>query len=118
MSVSAEYLDFLTELFEPLGAIRTKRMFSGAGIYCDGVFFAIVIDDILYLKTDDKNRGDFEREGLEPFSYTAKGKTMTMGYFRAPDEVLDSPELMRPWARGAIAAALRAPEKKSGKRRS
>lgn len=113
MSVSAEYLDFVTELLQPLGAIRTRRMFGGAGIYCDGVFFAIVVDDVLYLKADDQNRGDFEAAGLEPFVYLASGKPMRMSYYRAPDEAMDSAEQMRPWARGAVAAALRAPQKKS-----
>jgi len=112
MSVSAEYLDYLRELLAPLGRIRTKRMFGGAGIYCDELFFALVIDDVLYLKVDDINRGEFEREGLEPFSYEVDGRMATMNYYRAPDEALEAAHLMHPWARGALAAALRA---KSGK---
>lgn len=108
MGVSAEYLDFICELMQPLGSIRSKRMFSGAGIYCDGLFFALVIDDILYLKADDENRPAFEREGLEPFTYEMRGKPTKMSYYRVPDEAMDSPALMLPWARGALAAALRA----------
>lgn len=109
MSTSAEYLDYLRELFAPLGSIRSKRMFGGAGIYCDEIFFALVVSDVLYLKVDEQNRAEFEREGLEPFSYEAQGRErVTMSYYRAPDEALDSPALMQPWARSAIAAALRA----------
>ncbi|GAB2876430.1 TfoX/Sxy family protein [Uliginosibacterium flavum] len=108
MSVSADYIAYLTELFAPLGRIRSKRMFGGAGLYCDELFFAIVIDDVLYLKVDEHNRAQFEAEGLEPFRYEAKGKLAQMNYYRAPDEALDSPALMHPWARSALAAALRA----------
>ncbi|MDP5238440.1 TfoX/Sxy family protein [Uliginosibacterium sp. 31-16] len=108
MSASAEYLAYLAELLAPLGRIRTKRMFGGAGIYCEELFFAIVIDDVLYLKVDDESRAAFEAEGLEPFRYEAKGKLMQMNYYRAPDEALESPALMQPWARDALAAALRA----------
>lgn len=109
MSTSSEYLDYLRELFAPLGTIRSKRMFGGAGIYCDEIFFALVVSDVLYLKVDAENRAEFEREGLEPFSYEAQGRErVTMSYYRAPDEALDSPALMQPWARSALAAALRA----------
>ena len=108
MSASAEYLAYLAELLAPLGHIRSKRMFGGAGIYCEELFFAIVIDDVLYLKADDESRAAFEAEGLEPFRYEAKGKLMQMNYYRAPDEALESPALMLPWARNALAAALRA----------
>ena len=108
MTVSADYIAYLTELFAPLGRIASRRMFGGAGIYCDDLFFAIVIDDVLYLKVDELNRAQFEAEGMEPFRYEAKGKLTQMNYYRAPDEALDSPALMHPWARSALAAALRA----------
>lgn len=108
MSTSPEYLDYLRELFAPLGTIRTRRMFGGAGVYCDEVFFALVIDDVLFLKTDEVNRPDFEREGLEAFSYEADGRRVSLSYYRAPDEALDSPALMQPWAHAAMGAALRA----------
>lgn len=108
MAISAQYLDYLTELLAPLGHITHRRMFGGAGLYCDGVILAIVIDDQLYLKADPVNQPDFEAEGLEPFTYEAKGKRATMSYWRAPDDALESPAIMLSWARGALAAALRA----------
>lgn len=116
MSVSADFLEFLRELLQPLGVIRTRRMFGGAGLYCDSAFFAIVVDDVLYLKADDANRPDFEAAGLEPFEYLAGGKPVRLSYYRAPDEAMDAAEQMRPWARGAIAAALRAAARKTRSR--
>jgi DNA transformation protein len=82
-------------------------MFGGHGIYCDGVFFGIVLDNTLYLKADDRNRGEFERAGSEIFSYSRKGKRATLNFYRAPEDALDAPQLMLPWAKSAIAAALR-----------
>lgn len=46
------FIEFLHELLEPEGTIATRRMFGGHGVYCDGVFMAIVIDGRLYLKAD------------------------------------------------------------------
>jgi len=108
MPVSPDYLAWVCELLAPLGHIRSKRMFGGIGLYCDELFFAIVVDDVLYLKADAESRAAFEREALEPFSYEARGKRTVMNYFRAPDEALESPELMRCWGLLALGAALRA----------
>lgn len=83
-------------------------MFGGHGLYCDGAFFGIMLDNTLYLKADDRNRADFERAGCEIFSYSRKGKRATLNFYRAPEDALDAPQLMLPWARGALSAALRA----------
>lgn len=107
MSVSADYLAWIAELFAPLGRITHKSMFGGAGIYCDGIIIAIVADEQLYLKVDAQNRADFEAAGSTPFTYIARGKETRMSYWRAPDETMDSPALMLPWARSALAASLR-----------
>ena len=63
MTISREYLQHVLEMLEPLGGIRSRRMFGGAGIYRDGTMFGLIADDELYLRTDDINRPDFEAEG-------------------------------------------------------
>lgn len=108
MSFSAEFGEYVTELLAPLGGVRIKRMFGGGGVYVDEVFVAIIIDDVLYLKADEHNRAEFAAAGSEAFVYTAKGRSVTLGFWRAPDEAMDSPALMQAWARSALAAALRA----------
>ena len=42
--------DWLHDLFEPVGPITIRRMFGGAGIYRDGIMFALVSDGEVYLK--------------------------------------------------------------------
>ena len=96
------------ELFAPLGAIRTKRMFGGWGFYVDDVFFALVAWDTLYLKADAQSEPMFARAGSERFAYTRDdAKTFSMGYWTAPEAALESPHAMTPWARLAIDCALR-----------
>ncbi|MFT3734026.1 MAG: TfoX/Sxy family protein [Rhodocyclaceae bacterium] len=113
MSVSADYLAWCAELLAPLGSITHKRMFSGAGLYSDGIIVAIIIDEQLFLKTDADNVAKFEAAGSSPFTYTTKtGKETRTSYWRAPDEAMDSPALMHPWARSALAASLRAAQRK------
>lgn len=103
------FIEFLHELLEPLGMISTRRMFGGHGVYCDGLFIAIVIDGRLYLKVDEQTRSAFVAAGSAPFVYEGQKKPIEMSYWNAPEEALDSPEQMQPWAKLAIAAALRKP---------
>jgi DNA transformation protein len=101
-------VDHCLELLAPLGAARARRMFGGHGLYVDDLFVAIIALDRLYLKVDDDSRPRFEAAGCEPFVYDAKGSPVTMSYWTVPAEAMESPALMQPWARLAIAAALRA----------
>jgi DNA transformation protein len=108
MKAKHEFADYVVELLSAIGNVYARRMFGGYGIYCDGTMFALIADDVLYFKTDEVNRPDFERAGSEPFVYNARTKQITMAYWRAPEEAMESRELAAPWARGAYAAALRA----------
>lgn len=112
------FVEFLRELLEPLGRVGMRRMFGGHGVYVDALFIAIVIDGRLYLKVDAETRARFEAAGSAPFVYQGKDKPVEMSYWSAPEEALDSPEQMRPWARMAMAAALRKPAAKPKPRRS
>jgi DNA transformation protein len=107
MARANEFVAYVLELIAPLGAVSSRAMFGGHGIYAGSQIIAIVIDDTLYLKADDESRALFDERGLEAFSYTARGKTYALSYFRAPDDALDAPHAMLPWARVALSAALR-----------
>ena len=72
-----------------------------------------VVEDVLYLKTDDETRPAYLKRELDPFSYTTKeGKAYAMSYHRAPDEAVEGPDAMREWLRPALGAALRNAQKK------
>ena len=49
----AQDFDFLTELFAGFGPVAVRRMFSGAGVFADGLMIALVVDGVIYLKADD-----------------------------------------------------------------
>lgn len=109
MPVSDDYIEYTKDLLRGLGPLRVKRMFGGAGIYCRELFFAILVDDELYLKVDDRNRADYARLGIKPFTYEMKnGRTATMSYYPVPADVLDDPDLLSTWARKALDAARNA----------
>jgi DNA transformation protein len=108
MNPSHDFVEHCLELLAPLGQPRARRMFGGHGLYVDDVFMAIIAAERLYLKVDAETRPRFEAAGCDAFVYDAKGQAISLGYFSAPDDAMDSPALMQPWARMALAAALRA----------
>ena len=117
MPKPSEFVQHVLETMRLLGPVEAKSMFGGWGLYHRGTFFALIAEDALYLKVDDESRPDFEAAGLAPFVYSMKTGDITMSYFQAPDDALESPEVMADWARRAYAAALRAPAKRAKKRR-
>lgn len=110
MPVSDEYLAYVIDQLECLGSIRPRRMFGGAGLYFEGLFFAVVADDVLYFKVDDSNRPDYEAEGMEAFR-PFPDKSMVMGYYQVPIDVLESKETIRDWAEKALRVAERKADK-------
>jgi DNA transformation protein len=102
-----EFVAFLSEVFAEFGAIQARRMFGGYGIFHDGLMFALVADDVLYLKSDAQNRHYFTDQDLTPFTYQKKGRSMTIAYYTAPDEIYDDPAAACEWAHLAFQAALR-----------
>lgn len=106
-------VDHACELLAPLGAIRAKRMFGAWGLYCDDAFFAIIDDEILYLKANATTREQFLAAGGRSFTYTARGAEREAGYYTVPDAALDDFDELKPWAQLALAAARRAKRKGS-----
>jgi len=113
MAASEGFLDHLKDTLRGLGPVSVRRMFGGAGIYADGVMFALVADDTLYLKADDTTKQAFEAEGLSPFGYQGGGRHVALPYWRAPERLFDDPDEMAEWARAALHVARRAAAQKS-----
>lgn len=109
MANDTGFITHCQELLGALGPVRTRRMFGGHGLYLDGHFIAIAAANVLYLKADEQTRARFEAAGCQPFGFdTADGRRTVLSYWQAPEEAMESPPLMQPWARLALGAALRA----------
>lgn len=107
MAPSSAFLDFACELLAGLEPVGARRMFSGAGLYAEGMMFALVADDVIYLKADPALAAALETEGCGPFVYDRgkSGKPHQMTYRRLPDAELDDPEMAECWGRRALDVA-------------
>ena len=62
----------------------------------------------LYLKASDATRAQYEAAGCQRFVYDVKGVPKSVNYYAAPDDAMESPDAMLPWARLALRCALEA----------
>ncbi|MCP4616794.1 MAG: TfoX/Sxy family protein [Bradyrhizobium sp.] len=116
MAVDQGLVEWVKEAMAPVGTVTSKRLFGGAALYLDGLAFAILAFDALWLKADAESAADWG--DAERFSVTREnGKVQSLNYRRAPDETYDDADALRRWGLLAIEAARRAPPKKLGARK-
>jgi DNA transformation protein and related proteins len=103
--------DAIAEMFSAYGPIQLKRMFSGFGLYSEGVCFCLVLrGGEFYFKVDETSAPRFTTEGCKPFSYSQRksGKVVTVNSFwQMPERLYDDPDELADWTRQAVAVALR-----------
>ena len=110
MAIDAGLADWVAEAMAPIGTVTRKRLFGGAALYCDGVAFAILAHDTLWLKADAVSDAEWDAVGAERFTVTRDGgKVQSINYRRAPDAVYDDADELRRWGGLALAAGHRAP---------
>ena len=106
MTPSAEYTEYVLELLEPIGPVRTNRFFGGVGISNGAVQFAMMMGNSLYFAVDEDTRKKYEQAGMQPFSYMTKiRRVQVRKYFELPEDVLTDPEQLRLWAHEAMHVA-------------
>jgi DNA transformation protein len=115
MRVSGSFREFVLDQLAALPRLRDRSMFGGVGLYAGDVFFGILASDVLYFKTDDSNRSDYEQAGSRPFKPYAD-RAMTMPYHAEPIGIIDDAPTRVTWAKRAVAVA--AASKKPGRKPS
>ncbi len=106
MSASPEFIEFVRELFVPLGELKDGTFFGGFAFKSGSKQFAMIMGNTLYFCVNDQTRSKYEEVGMEPFSYsTKKGRVNVRKYFSAPEELFEDQEKLIEWANEAIDAA-------------
>jgi DNA transformation protein len=101
MAVSDDFMNFVLDQLSSWGDVCARRMFGGAGLYCEGKMFGLIADDVVYLKVDDSNRKDFIKAGSSPFN-PYPDKSTVMSYYEIPPEVLENSEELSHWAQRSL----------------
>ena len=78
---SDQYLSFIfQDVLGGVSGVTCRAMFGGYGLYKDQVIFAIIVNNQLYFKVDQRNRAQYEAYDSQPFSYEKNGKSYQMSY--------------------------------------
>lgn len=48
MTVSEEFAGYVIDQLTGWGVVSARKMFGGAGLYCDGVMFGLIADHVAY----------------------------------------------------------------------
>ncbi len=97
-AAGAQFCDGLLLRLKPLGAVSSKKMFGGFGLFEKGKMFGLITSDAeFFLKVGDSNRAGFRRARSQQH-----GK---MPYFRVPKSVLASDSKLLDWAASAVEVA-------------
>ncbi|MGZ8370987.1 MAG: TfoX/Sxy family protein [Caulobacteraceae bacterium] len=108
MSYDPSFGEWVREHLAGMGELTIKRMFGGASVYSNGLIFALIDDDVLWLRADEQNEQALKDADARQFTYPMKGgKLMSMGYWSLPDSAADDPDEAVVWARASLAAAER-----------
>jgi DNA transformation protein and related proteins len=117
MAYDEGLVEWAREALEPIGSVTMRRMMGAATLYCDGIVFAVVEDEI-WFKSDAESDAAWDAAGCERFTFTeSNGQIATMNYRRAPADVYDDPDAMREWAGLAIGAGQRAAAKRKPRKK-
>lgn len=115
MPVRDTYRDYALEQLAKVTPVTWRRMFGAVGVYADGVFFAILDNDLLYLRTGEGNRGEYERLGMRAFQPMGPD-TKPMAYHELPGDVLEDVGRLEGWVAAAVEQARRAHQARPSRR--
>ena len=55
------FVDYVAEQLREAGIIRSRKMFGEYGLYCDGIFFAVICDDQLFVKVTPAGEAELQQ---------------------------------------------------------
>lgn len=102
MAVSKDFLQYVLDQLWGWGNVHINRMFGGAALYQEDLAFAMIVNDIVYLKVDDTNKDKFIAVGstpLKPF----KNNATVLSFYSIPPDVLEDADEFIEWAEESLA---------------
>ena len=59
MASHQDFVYYVAEQLREAGIIRSRKMFGEYGLYCDGIFFAVICDDRFFVKITPEGEAAF-----------------------------------------------------------
>lgn len=105
MAVSNHYLNQTLHHLSQVVPVSYRRIFAGAGIYHQGVLFAVVVDNILYFRVDENSVHPYQEREM-PSLCPDSALSPESHFYQLPDDVLRHAQELLFWMRAAVEASL------------
>lgn len=102
--MATEFRDSVLDKLSDLGNFETKNMFGGTAVLREGIAFAKIKHEALWLKVNDRTKDDFIQKGMEQYTY-GKDNSRTLNFYKTPADVLNDRKVLTQWANRAWEAA-------------
>ncbi|MET0988972.1 MAG: TfoX/Sxy family protein [Steroidobacteraceae bacterium] len=106
MIVSSDFVTYVTTQLSRLGMVQTRPIFGGVGILVEHRLVGVILDDVLYLYTDEYSRPDYTAYGMGPLRPYPNAFDLTTDQYQCPDEIVRSPDKLQDWAQRALEASI------------
>lgn len=110
MPLSPEFYKSALDTLSASRPIRARKMFGGAGVYLDEVFFSVLDDDRIFFKVDAENVGEYDALGMGPWVMMGEPQDH---YRELPPSIYEDASKLGEWMDKSAAAAARKKKKKS-----
>ncbi|WP_121626879.1 TfoX/Sxy family protein [Poseidonibacter antarcticus] len=103
MTVSENFIEFVLDQLSQLDGISTRKMFGGLAIYQYRVIFALISDDMVYLKvykTTIEKYLQADSKPLQPFP----NRPAVKSYYEVPVDILEDSEKFTKWVEESLFA--------------
>jgi len=107
----SSFSDTVLYRLNQVAPITARPRFDGYSLYCDRVMFALIVDDTLYFKVDDRTRKDFLKAELLSMEHADIAESETTSYCPMPAEILEDHVQLIGWLEKAVAAGKRSQRK-------
>jgi DNA transformation protein and related proteins len=112
MRVKSNLATYVTEQLAFLGRISNRAIFGGVGIFIEERLLGIVINECLYLHTDQSNIDEYLSRGMEQFKPYPNAFDLTTDHHRVPADIVENPDQLKAWGQRSLTAAIEAAKAK------
>lgn len=106
MAHNEEFTQFVLDQLQGIGDFEKKRMFGGMALLHQGAAFAKIKYDKVWLKVDHRNLADFQRFGMNQYTY-GKDNSRKLNFYETPIEVIEDRDQLKEWVTNAMKIALK-----------
>lgn len=105
MALNEDFKNFILDQLSGFGEFESKNQFGGIALMSEGVAFAKIKHDKLWLKVDKSNIDDFSKYKMNQYTY-GKDNSRKLNFYEAPVDITEDKDKLVQWAKKSLQAAI------------